>query len=117
MSDTTPTSVPATAPAPELKTYHGNCHCGAVKYTVTLPEITSVTECDCSLCRRKGHKSLFPSGDLVFEEGKGEDKLKSYEFAGKNIAHKVCNLTRFPIYLYPCVTCEGWKIYNQMLEN
>lgn len=99
MSDTTSTSAPATAPAPELKTYHGNCHCGAVKYTVTLPEITSVTECDCSLCLKKGYKSLFPSGGLVFEEGKGEDKLKSYEFAGKNIAHKVCNLTRFPVYI------------------
>ena len=99
MSDTTPTSAPATAPAPELKNYHGNCHCGAVKFTVTLPEITSVTECDCSLCLKKGYKSLFPSGGLVFEEGKGEDKLKSYEFAGKTIAHKVCNLTRFPVYI------------------
>ncbi|KAH8655979.1 Mss4-like protein [Tricladium varicosporioides] len=84
MADTT-----TPTPAPELKTYQGNCHCGAVKYSVTLPEITLVNECDCSICFRQGYKWVFPpAGGLVFE--KGEDKLKDYEFAGKTMAHRFC---------------------------
>jgi len=35
-----------------LPTYHGSCHCGAVRFEVT-GEITDIATCDCSLCRKK----------------------------------------------------------------
>lgn len=75
----------------ELKTYKGACHCGAIKFSVAIPEIKSVTECNCSICSKKGYAWVFPpAGGLVFEQGKGEDFLKDYEFAGKKMAHRVC---------------------------
>lgn len=33
--------------------YNGNCHCGAVAYTLLSPEkISEVTDCNCSICSR-----------------------------------------------------------------
>lgn len=83
-----------TSTSQELKTYKGACHCGAIKFSVSLPEIKSVTECNCSICSRKGYAWVFPpAGGLVFEEGMGEEKLKDYEFAKKRMAHRVSLLS------------------------
>lgn len=76
-------------PTPDLKTYQGNCHCGAFKFSVKLPEPTSVTECDCSICFKRGYKWVFPGKDNFIIE-KGESALTDYEFADKKMAHKFC---------------------------
>jgi hypothetical protein len=73
---------------PELKTYHGNCHCGAFKFNLKLPEITSVMGCNCSICFRKDYKWVFP-GAGGFSIEKGEGTLKDYEFGPKSMAHQV----------------------------
>jgi hypothetical protein len=38
----------------KLKIYNGNCHCGAVHYTVKTKPLTEqkVMSCNCSLCSR-----------------------------------------------------------------
>ena len=36
-----------------MPTYGGSCHCGRVTFEVEA-EIKSVTECNCSMCKRKG---------------------------------------------------------------
>jgi hypothetical protein len=52
---------------PELKTYYGNCHCGAFKFNLKLLEIASVTSCNCSICFRKDYKWVFPGvGKLYY---------------------------------------------------
>ncbi|PQE20113.1 glutathione-dependent formaldehyde-activating enzyme protein [Rutstroemia sp. NJR-2017a BBW] len=73
---------------PELKTYHGNCHCGAFKFTIDVPEITAVTRCKCSICFKKGYQWLFPAPGC-FKIVKGEGSLKDYTFATGTVAHKV----------------------------
>lgn len=41
-------------------TYEANCHCGAVRYTVTLEDAlapegtTKVNRCNCSICTKYG---------------------------------------------------------------
>ncbi|WP_308426226.1 GFA family protein [Pseudohongiella nitratireducens] len=35
--------------------HKGQCHCGRVKYTVSLPDgLVDVRRCNCSMCRRRG---------------------------------------------------------------
>ncbi|HVH07755.1 MAG TPA: GFA family protein, partial [Myxococcota bacterium] len=34
-----------------MPTYHGSCHCGDVRYDVTL-DLGEVVECNCSICSR-----------------------------------------------------------------
>jgi len=81
---------------PELKTYQGNCHCGAVKFHVKLPEVKTVTACNCSICFKKSYLWIFADpGNLTFE--RGEDALKSYEFREKAFSHKVWPLGRMSL--------------------
>lgn len=41
-------------------TYHGNCHCGNIKYTATLPDALApegsgkINRCNCSICTKAG---------------------------------------------------------------
>lgn len=80
--------------APELKTYNGNCHCGAFKYFIRVPVITSVTQCNCSICFTKGYRWVFPAQDC-FEVIKGEGMLREYHFGQRTMVHRVISL-----YLY-----------------
>jgi len=77
-------------PPPELKTYHGNCHCGAFKFILEVPEITSVTVCNCSICFKKGYKWVFPGDIGKFTVERGEGTLKDYEFGPVTMSHRFC---------------------------
>ena len=79
-------------PTPDLKTYKGNCHCGAFKFSIKIPELTSVTECNCSICFRKSYKWVFP-GAGCFTIEKGDGGLKNYEFGERSMLHKVGSLS------------------------
>ena len=73
-----------------LKTYRGNCHCGAFIYELKVPEIKTANECNCSLCRKKGYLFTFPGESMTVVKGDGT--LKKYTFNEGNTQHKVCNL-------------------------
>ena len=73
-----------------LKPYRGNCHCGAFIYEARLPEITSCTECNCSICRKKGYAYLVPAkGQLDVVKG-SIDELASYAFNKGGFVHRFC---------------------------
>ncbi|KAG6366312.1 hypothetical protein INS49_000489 [Diaporthe citri] len=73
-----------------LKTYRGNCHCGAFIYEARLPEITSYTECNCSICRKKGYAYLVPEGGQVDVVKGSIDELTSYAFNTGGFVHRFC---------------------------
>jgi hypothetical protein len=37
-----------------MQTYRGQCHCGAVRFTVECEPIVAGCRCNCSICVRKG---------------------------------------------------------------
>ena len=61
--------------SPEDRTTHAaQCHCGAVKYDVTLkypfPKYT-VNKCTCSICTHLGYLLVYPCRrDVVFTQGR-----------------------------------------------
>ncbi|KAF9881821.1 glutathione-dependent formaldehyde-activating enzyme [Colletotrichum karsti] len=72
------------------QTYRGNCHCKAFVYEVQLPEIKSVSQCNCSVCTKKGTLWVLPSPD-DFRVVKGAvSDLSSYNFASGQMTHKFC---------------------------
>lgn len=72
------------------KTYRGNCHCAAFVYEVTVPEITSVSACDCSICSKKACLWTYVEEPEAFRYIKGEEgDLSVYTFAAKDLEHKV----------------------------
>lgn len=73
----------------DLKTYHGNCHCGRFKFHLKIPELTSVVECNCSICFKKGYKWISPGANGFFID-RGEGTLKNYDFGQLTISHAFC---------------------------
>ncbi|KAI1298391.1 glutathione-dependent formaldehyde-activating enzyme [Xylaria venustula] len=74
-----------------LKTYRANCHCAAYVYEVTLPEVTTASQCNCSICYKKGAIWVFPKPDGVkFVKG-DPAALKNYTFGKKAFTHKSCS--------------------------
>lgn len=74
---------------PDLKSYTGGCHCGAVRYRVEA-DLARVIRCDCSRCSKLGlWLSFVPAGQFHLESG--EDVLTDYQFSKKIIHHLFCS--------------------------
>lgn len=72
-----------------LQTYRGNCHCGAFVYEIDVPEIKSVTDCNCSICFKKGSLWIFLERKN-FRVVKGDiAQLTAYSFGCKRQEHQV----------------------------
>ncbi|WP_295559477.1 GFA family protein [uncultured Hyphomicrobium sp.] len=81
----------------EQRTYHGSCHCGAVRYEAKSPPIGEALSCNCSMCRRKGSLLAFiPATDFALQSG--SDALADYQF-NKHVIHhlfcRTCGVTSF----------------------
>ncbi len=83
MSDSPHTD--AAAPVPHT----GSCHCGAVRFTVTMPPPTGTMACNCSLCGRMGWRLAFLPA-TAFDLEQGEDALQDYQFGKKHLHHPFC---------------------------
>lgn len=74
----------------EPVTLNGACHCGAVRFTVTLTEgFASARRCTCSICRMRGAVAV-TSTPGAFSITQGEDQLATYRFNTKTAEHHFC---------------------------
>lgn len=73
---------------PEITTYTGGCHCGAVHYQVALKLEGAIT-CNCSICQKTGTMLVFAPA-ARFELQRGDDALVDYQFGKKHIHHLFC---------------------------
>ena len=71
--------------------YEANCHCGTVKYRISLPDLSShqVNCCNCSVCTKDGYLLVYPKPSEV-EWLQGFETLKAYEFGHKRVTHRFC---------------------------
>jgi hypothetical protein len=73
------------------RTHQGSCHCGAVKFTVELPETLRGARCDCSICSIKGAVTVgVPLEGLRIQEGEG--LLSCYRFNTGTARHYFCSI-------------------------
>ena len=73
-------------------TFSGGCHCGAVKFSVTLTEgFASARRCTCSICRMRGAVAV-TSTPAEFQITEGEDKLAIYRFNTRTAEHHFCTV-------------------------
>ena len=84
------------------ETYDGHCHCGTVRFNITLspplhpkdPEPDTrwnVIRCNCSVCTRNGYLLVHPPISKV-QFIQGEDKLGRYQFGNKRAQHQFCSV-------------------------
>jgi hypothetical protein len=76
----------------EPVTLNGACHCGAVRFTVTLTEgFASARRCTCSICRMRGAIAVTSTPD-AFRITRGADKLVTYRFNTNKAEHHFCRV-------------------------
>ncbi|KAJ7827626.1 Mss4-like protein [Mycena olivaceomarginata] len=97
-----PEAVAAGSVAEGTTVYNGNCHCGAVTYTLLSPEkISKAASYNCSICRR-------PKTTTV--NFKGLDSAVEYTFATKQSLHVYCKTCGVAVYTRFEGTREGEEI-------
>jgi hypothetical protein len=73
-------------------TLGGACHCGAVRFTVTLTEgFASARRCTCSMCRMRGAVAVTSTPE-AFQVTQGEDKVATYRFNTRTAEHHFCSV-------------------------
>jgi len=72
-------------------TVEGGCHCGLVRYEVTLPSAqVRVDDCDCSICSMTGYLHLIvPEKDFRLTEGRRD--TTTYRFGTGAAQHIFCS--------------------------
>lgn len=75
----------------EAKTYTGGCHCGRVRYEVTLDPSEPAVTCNCSMCGRSGTMLRFVPAS-AFKLLSGADVLTDYRFNTQVINHLFCSV-------------------------
>jgi hypothetical protein len=74
----------------ETRQWDGACHCGAVRFTVRLPETPRASRCNCSICRIKGAVTVGAPLDAL-EVIEGQDLLTCYRFNTGVAKHWFCS--------------------------
>jgi hypothetical protein len=72
-----------------MKTYHGSCHCGAVRYAADCELGAGTVKCNCSVCWKMRFWAVqVPSS--AFRLLAGEASLSEYRFQTKRDGHYFC---------------------------
>ena len=72
-----------------LKTYHGSCHCGAVRFEADLDLTQPTFRCNCSICRRTRFWPAVASSS-GFRLIEGQQALTRYLFNRRKNEHWFC---------------------------
>jgi hypothetical protein len=96
-------------------TTEGGCHCGAVRYRVTVRR-TRVSDCNCSICTKKGYLHVVvPKED--FELLHGADSLSSYAFNTGAAQHLFCKVCGIHSFYVPRSQPDGFSVNARCLDG
>ncbi|OBT64846.1 hypothetical protein VE03_06429 [Pseudogymnoascus sp. 23342-1-I1] len=94
---------------PKLKTYSGNCHCGAFKFNIQIPMLKSFIECNCNTCFKNGYKWIFLDASN-FNIARENGILKTYDFEADSMVHKFCPTCGTNVLGLPHVKHQGTDV-------
>ncbi len=99
--------------------YQGSCHCGAVRFEVTMAPPEKIFSGNCSICKRMGWLLTFAPMES-FKLLSGQEQLTDYQFGNQKIHHvfcKVCGIRSFSRGVSPAGHGEVAALNVRCLEN
>lgn len=98
-----------------MKTYRGSCHCGRIQFEVTT-DLTRVSECNCSICTRKGYLHHMVPPDR-FRMIQGDSDLSTYQFGTGRALHHFCRHCGVAAFYRPRLDPANYMINARCLEG
>lgn len=87
----------------------GRCHCGAVRFSVRLPDPVIAHRCNCSICKASGFVGIIVPAD-AFELLDGRDALSEYRFNTGQARHWFCRHCGVKSYYRPRSNPDGYQV-------
>jgi uncharacterized protein (DUF1330 family) len=82
-----------------MQVHEGGCHCGRVRFRVSAP-LAGVTDCNCSICAKKGFLHWIVPAD-AFALLAGDEDLVTYEFNTGTAKHRHCRVCGIHAFYVP----------------
>ncbi len=98
-----------------MQTYHGSCHCGAVRFEVDA-DLSKLGECNCSICTKKGSVHHSVPADR-FRLLSGAENLRLYQFNKKIAQHFFCETCGIHTYSHPRTAPENFNVNVRCLDD
>lgn len=93
----------------------GGCHCGAVRFEITVSEPVELLDCNCSICAMTGYLHLtVPHADFTLLAG--QDRLTSYRFGTGAAEHLFCKTCGIKAFYQPRSHPEHWSVNFRCLD-
>jgi hypothetical protein len=102
--------------APGIK-MGGGCHCGAVRFSVQLPDPpVPALDCNCSICRMSGFVHIMvPHDDFALESG--AESVTSYRFGTGTAEHLFCSKCGVKSFYQPRSHADSWSVNANCLDE
>jgi hypothetical protein len=95
----------------------GGCHCGAIRFSVTLPSGTvDLLDCNCSMCSRTGYLHLIVPHER-FNLISGGESLTSYRFGTGAANHLFCTKCGVKSFYQPRSHPDAWSVNFNCLDD
>lgn len=94
----------------------GGCHCGAVRFAVTIPAQPELLDCNCSMCSKTGYLHLIV-GRADFELSRGEEALTDYRFGSGAAHHLFCRVCGIKSFYVPRSHPDSYSVNWRALDG
>ncbi|HUE79078.1 MAG TPA: GFA family protein [Sphingomicrobium sp.] len=95
----------------------GGCHCGAVRFSATLPgPPVPALDCNCSVCRMTGFLHIVvPHAEFALDSG--AEALTSYRFGTGAAEHLFCSRCGVKSFYQPRSHPDSWSVNAHCLDE
>jgi hypothetical protein len=99
-----------------MRTHHGGCHCGRVRFEVLAPAHLDVSECNCSICNKVGFLHLIVPAER-FKLLSGGEALTTYTFNTGVAKHLFCSICGVKSFYVPRSHPDGISVNARCIDE